>query len=868
MGEVYRARDLQLHRDVAIKILSPAFQADPDRRRRFEQEARAAGSLNHPNILAVHDVGVHGSSLYIVTELLDGETLRERMDGRPLPVRKALDYAIQIASGLAAGHERGIVHRDIKPDNLFVTTDGRIKILDYGLAKLIGSDPSGKTETVTIDGEERTPVIGTVAYMSPEQARGQRIDHRTDIFSFGAVLYEMLVGFPPFRRSGSADTLNAILNDDLPALPTAIAATPALERIVQHCLEKKPEERFQDVRDLMFDLESRMYSTGAHAAMEKRRRPVSRRTIVAGLASLALLAAAALGYVLRAALVPAAPPAAVHGVRAMTDFLGLEESSALSPDGRSLVFTAQEGNRRQIFVRLLSGRGAPLRLTSDDTDHQRPRWIPDQSAILYFTPAAPGEVQGTIYSIPALGGARRRVIASIDAGDVGSHRRVAFFRLQRDRIELATSALDGSDDRMIHLFPVRARYYRNPRWSPDLQWIAFQAGDGLRWDIYVVRASGGEPIKVTSDNIMIRGLAWLPDGSGLVYSSSRAATMPYLPPLSLWAIGLDQSPAKQVLAADVWYEQPDVHASGLLAVTRMQMRSDIWRFPFGANAADNVTKREAVTRQTGQVMTPTAAPDGRIAYLSDSGGHANIWVLQTDGSTRQVTFEDDPAVAVGVPIWSPDGRWIAYVSSKGNVGWGFGVWIVNPDGGPPTQLLPRGLGVAWSLDSQWLYYAEAAGEPMKRIAVTGGAPVSVLNEQIRNVIGQHGSTVYYSVQRELTDGRQEHEIRATSSDQAPSRLITRIPASRVPSWQIVNPSLSPDGKWLAQPLTDGFTTNIWAYSIESNRWQPVTDFGDRAVFIARRVSWSADGKSILAAIGEGDADVVLLTGLIPPVKRQ
>ncbi len=202
MGEVYRARDPQLQRDVAIKVLPAAFSRDPDRQRRFEQEARATGSLNHPNILAVHDIGVHEGATWIVAELLEGETLRQRMDARPLPPRAALDYAIQIANGLAAAHEHDIVHRDIKPANLFVTQDGRIKILDFGLAKLLSPEASGDaTETVTLGGVQVGPVIGTPMYMSPEQVHGLRTDHRSDIFSFGTVLFEMLAGFPPFRRS-------------------------------------------------------------------------------------------------------------------------------------------------------------------------------------------------------------------------------------------------------------------------------------------------------------------------------------------------------------------------------------------------------------------------------------------------------------------------------------------------------------------------------------------------------------------------------------------------------------------------------------------------------------------------------------------
>ena len=215
MGEVYRARDPELLREVAIKVLPPAFSRDPDRRHRFEREARAAAGLNHPNIIAVHDVGVHGESAFIVTELLEGQTLRERMRAGPLPPRTAVDCAIQIADGLAAGHDRGIIHRDVKPDNLFVTRDGRVKILDFGLARII--DPGFEDEataTITVDGAPVAAVIGTAPYMSPEQARGLRTDHRSDIFSFGVVLYEMLTGVSPFRRTTPGHTVASILHDD------------------------------------------------------------------------------------------------------------------------------------------------------------------------------------------------------------------------------------------------------------------------------------------------------------------------------------------------------------------------------------------------------------------------------------------------------------------------------------------------------------------------------------------------------------------------------------------------------------------------------------------------------------------------------
>jgi Tol biopolymer transport system component len=362
---------------------------------------------------------------------------------------------------------------------------------------------------------------------------------------------------------------------------------------------------------------------------------------------------------------------------------------------------------------------------------------------------------------------------------------------------------------------------------------------------------------------MIRGLTWLPDNSGIVYASSRGGTVPYLPPLALWAVRLDGA-HRQLTPVDVWYDQPDIHASGLLSAARMQMRFDIWEFPFDRVPTENVRRARQVTRQTGQVLTPTSDPDGaEIAFLSDSGGHGNLWVMSIrTGQLRQLTFETGPGVAVGAPVWSPDGASIAFVSSKGRSGFDFGVWLIDPDGTNLRNIAEKGLGMAWSPDGQWLYYVESAAGPLFKVPTAGGTRVEVRSEPTRNVIGLHRDTLYYMVERALLDGRPELEIRAATPQDGPSRALARVPASRVPSWQIVNPALSPNGEWLAMPLTDGVSTNVWALSTRTGAWRQVTDFGDRATFIVRRVSWSADGGSILAGVADGDADVVVLRGLI------
>ena len=259
MGEVYRARDEKLNRDVAIKVLPASLSQDQDRLSRFEQEAQAAGALNHPNILAVYDVGTHDGSPYIVSELLDGEELREQLNNGPLPQRKALDFAQQIAQGLAAAHERGITHRDLKPENLFVTTDGRVKILDFGLAKLRPLRNESVSSEIDTRKQITDPgtVMGTVGYMSPEQVRGHEADHRSDIFSFGSILYEMLSGQRAFRRETMAETMTAILKEEPPELSeTNAKVSLPLDKIVRRCLEKKPERRFHSASDLAFAIES------------------------------------------------------------------------------------------------------------------------------------------------------------------------------------------------------------------------------------------------------------------------------------------------------------------------------------------------------------------------------------------------------------------------------------------------------------------------------------------------------------------------------------------------------------------------------------------------------------------------------------
>jgi hypothetical protein len=363
MGEVFRARDSRLGRDVAVKILPSALAGDEERRRRFELEARAAGGFNHPNIVAVYDIGHEDGTHYVVSELLEGETLRARLGEAPLPSHRALDYGLQVARGLAAAHEHGVVHRDLKPENLFVTRDGLVKILDFGLAKLAqgeeavdSSDPAG-LPTLT-RGTSPGTMVGTVGYMSPEQVRGQAVDHRSDIFSLGTILYEMFAGRRAFQRASAVETLNAILKEEPPELvESGRPMPPGLDRVVRHCLEKRPEERFQSARDLLFDLEtlSGLGAGGSIVARLPAAPSAARRRVRAALAIAAVAALPVVGFL--AGRQAARRPLPVY--HQVSFRRGTVSAARFAPDGGTLFL--QRGLRRRPLRRLPGPARQPRR---------------------------------------------------------------------------------------------------------------------------------------------------------------------------------------------------------------------------------------------------------------------------------------------------------------------------------------------------------------------------------------------------------------------------------------------------------------------------------------------------------------------------
>lgn len=548
----------------------------------------------------------------------------------------------------------------------------------------------------------------------------------------------------------------------------------------------------------------------------------------------------------------------VH-VERITDFVGVKESPAISPDSKTVAFVALVNGRKQIWVRLLAG-GSPLQLTYDDADHETPRWTPDSSSLIYFTPNPSPEKPGTIWELSALGGVARKIASAISGGDI-SHdgQRIAIFQLRGADVVLVTISLDGTRLQEIKRFP-KVYGYDLPRWSPDDRWIAYVRGWSYLFDfaIQVIPAEGGEP-RDAAHGELLRGFSWLPDSYRLVYSSSSGSTILYPPIFNLRITSRIAEGDRQLTFGEVSYVEPDAVA-GRLAASRVRIRSDIWRFPVFGSPQQNTKDALRITHQTGQEQTPSVSPDGKeFVYLSDSGGHGNLWVANTDGSrNRQITFERDPSVVIGVPIWSPKGDHIVFILTReGRTG----EWLVNPDGSNLRQLVALGSGASWSPDGTWLYYGKE--HCIEKIPVNGGPAKTVRCHHAPSAesFSADGSILYYYDSSENAIGGVE--VWKASPENGPSELLARIPAARLPFegwlWQQV---LSPDDKWLAAPLLDQGTTNLWIQPVNGGPMRQVTDFGDRSVLIVRRVSWSPGGKYIYAAVADTDADIVLLDGLL------
>ncbi len=672
MGEVYRARDPRLARDVAIKVLPASISEDPDRLRRFEQEAKAAGMLNHPNITAVYDFGSHDGAPYVVQELLEGETLRMALAGGKLPQRRAVENAIEIAHGLAAAHEKGIVHRDLKPENIFVTSDGRVKILDFGLAKLTQTEVAGgATNVATVTpGTEPGVVLGTLGYMSPEQVRGRPADHRSDIFALGAILYEMLSGKRAFHGDSAADTMSAILKEDPPELSvTGQALSPGLDRILRHCLEKNPERRLRSAHDLAFELESFSTSSGVTAAPLKSRG--DGRRLRAALAAVALLAVAAAYFAGRRGAFSAgtSKSSATTTYGRLTNLGGSESGPSLSPDGKELAFERQISGRSEIWVQRAGGR-KPTSLTADcDKDSYAPAFSTDGNLIAYgsgcgggglFLMGATGENVRRLTNQgndPAWTPDGKSLVYTTEIGWSPYGRSITSELWTVNVSTGATKRLFAGDAVQANVSPhgLRVAYWGLPY-------------HGSQRDIWTVPlgglAAGEKPVAVTSDPAIDWNPVWSPDGKFLWFLSNRNGSM------NLWRVPIDE-PTGKTLGPPEPQTLPAADVSGFslsrdgkrLAYVVVDQTFSIVRAGFD-RAAGRLSGAPVEALQTSQrISNPSLSPDGQWIVFDTLGGpQEDLFLMHPDGTgLRQLT---DDAPRDRLPSFSPDGQRLVFMSDR------------------------------------------------------------------------------------------------------------------------------------------------------------------------------------------------------------
>ncbi len=753
MGVVYKARDTHLDRPVAIKVLPPGKVADPGRKQRFVQEAKAASALNHPNIVTIYDIRSEGGVDFIVMEYIEGRTLERR------PLREVLRCAIQIADALAAAHKAGIVHRDLKPSNIMVTEEGRVKILDFGLAKLLEpaeSSPDGTTVTARPMTEEGA-VLGTAAYMSPEQAEGRKLDGRSDIFSFGSVLYEMVTGRRPFAGDSYLAILTKVLNED-PAPPSQLSAAvpPELEKFILRCLRKDPARRYQTMADLKVALEDLQEES---VSVQRARAPLRRRWAWGALLPVLLVTGYFAWREWRA-------PVSMEPLRAtaLTTFPGIEHSPSLSPDGNHVVFTwtGPKRDNQDIYVQQI-GSGRPLQLTNDAGDDYNPVWSPDGKQIAFFRgpPTAPtGFRSRELRLIPPLGGAERK-LADVRSQDFFPFAAFLAWSPDSNSLVVTDSPGEGKPDALfvVSLETGEKRPLTNPQppvfadtspaVSPDGRSLVFLrrttwgAGELHVLALGKGMTAAGEPKRLTSAALRADFPAWTPDGKEIVFSAKG----------SLWRLAVtgENTPTRIPYVGEdgmmptISRAQPGRPAR--LIYVRSFADFNFWRIETSAPGALSSSAPVLAIASTKTEYHIRLSPDGRrAAFASGRSGDVEIWVSDPDGSNA-VRLTSLGAQDSGCPAWSPDGQLIAF-SSNGEGE--FDIYTVPVAGGKPKRLTTHpaiDLCPAFSPDGKWIYFSSMRSGDYRiwKMPASGGDAVQVSpNQGGAAAVSPDGTNLYYN----------------------------------------------------------------------------------------------------------------------------
>ena len=787
MGEVYQARDTRLNRSVAVKVLPSAFSADSDRLHRFEQEARVLSALNHPNLLAIYDIGSQDGVHYLVSELLEGESLRERLNQGPLPLRKLVDSGVQIAKGLAAAHEKGIVHRDLKPDNVFLTKDGRVKILDFGLAKQAAGASDETAATMSGPGTQPGAVMGTVGYMSPEQVRGKIADRRSDIFSFGAILYEMVSGRRAFQGDSSVETLNAILKDDPPEIPaTNKNIPPALERMIRRCLEKSPDERFQSASDLAFAIEALSDSSSGtmRPVLPAEKSPAwskAPRMLLAGVV-LGLAAAAVVAFVFR--------PRTPHAERLEFSIPFQEETGhlAISADGRMLAFVSPDPASGANMLEVQRVGSSEVAVLAGTEGASYPFWSPDNAYVAFFA-------DGKLKKVAASGGVPQ-VLAGATTGRGGSwgRRGVILYAPQTAGWLWKVNA-DGSN-----VAPLSDKFYVGEKEASH------------RWPVF------------------------LPDGEHFLF---LAGTLTHSGDDAIYLSSLNAKEKRFLVSA---VSNPG-YANGFLFY--VDERKSLRAAPLDVSKGTLLAEPQVVADQVGfQTVTNwgafSVAETGTLVYNPAAGTMLSL-LTWFDRTGKEQGHVGDVGV-LSNPSLSPDDRQVA-VDVADTKAYNVNVWLSNVKNGTSSRFTfdpSEDVAGMWSRDGNWFVYRadfthvavkQAQGlQPAKLIFNTGD--VGVGTQATDDIIPNSWS-------------RDDKEILCTLQPGAGGSQLILIPATGAKSMPFLatkaetNGQISPDGRWVAYASHESGDWEIYVTTFPgaAGKWQVSRGGGTEP-------RWRGDGKEI------------------------
>jgi serine/threonine protein kinase/WD40 repeat protein len=713
MGVVYKARDAHLDRLVALKVLPPERVTDRERKERFVREAKAASALNHPNIITIYDIDEANGVLFIAMEYVAGRTLDDLASRRGLKLSESLKYAVQIADALAKAHAAGIVHRDLKPSNVMVNEDGLVKILDFGLAKLTANDEQERDNAATRTlGQltEQGAVLGTLSYMSPEQAEGRRVDARSDIFSFGSVLYELVTGERAFQGETRVSTMAAIVSRD----PKPLTGVPHdLEKIIARCLRKDLDRRFQHMDDVKIALqEVKEESESGRLAPTVIPRP-SRRWQWAALPAVAL--ALAVVFLAGRRMAPESTPA--WRVTPLTTYAGHELDPALSPDGNQVAFS----HRGDIYVKLIDG-GPPLRLTADPAPEVTPCWSPDGRRIAFVR-----NVSGSrdLLVVPALGGPERRV-ARFDSATSGlawsPDGKSLVLGVQRPA-GLAQAAVDSGEIRRLTTLEAGRGSDVDPAFAPDGRTLAFVRGlSSFSGTLFALSlgaggAAQGQPRPLLDQQMLFSGLDWSPDGRFVVFTAQVGSRD------LLWRVPASGGVPVQLPVESESATEPSLARQGnRLAYRRISNDTNIWQIP-GPGEPAAPRQPALLIASTYSDTEPQFSPDGkRIVFTSTRTGNRAVWRADRDGS-NQVQLASPEDVRVGSPRWSPDGQWIVFDGyAKGNSD----LYLVSSEGGAARRITTDTFDEvrpSYSRDGKWIYFCSqrSGREEIWRMPAAGGS---------------------------------------------------------------------------------------------------------------------------------------------------